>query len=194
MDMPAFQTAIPTFEELQGARVLVRPYRASDADDIYAAIEASRDHLRPWLPFADETADELRDWLTHALARWLLREELTVGVWELASGRYLGGSGFHIHSWQIGYFEIGYWLRADAEGKGFMTETVRLLTDYAFASLGAQRVEIRCDARNTRSAAVAERLGFVREARLRKNLRAPDGTLRDTLIFARTPDDPPMPA
>ncbi len=191
MDIPPFQTAIPVFEELRGPRVLVRPYRTSDADDVYAAVEASRDHLRPWMPFADETADELRDWLAHAMARWLLREELPAGVWEAASGRYLGGSGLMIRDWRIGYFEIGYWLRADAEGKGYMAETVRLLTDYAFTSLGANRVEIRCDARNTRSSAVAERLGFVREGRLRNNAHAPDG-LRDTLIFARTPDDPPM--
>jgi RimJ/RimL family protein N-acetyltransferase len=40
---------------------------------------------------------------------------------------------------------------------------------------------------------VAERLGFVREARLRNEARATDGSLRDTLIFALTPDDPRWP-
>ena len=182
------------FDELRGERVLVRPYRADDADDLYAAIEASRDHLRPYMPFADETEAELRDWLAHAMARWLLREELTVGVWEIANGRYLGGSGLRPHDWSIGFFEIGYWLRADAEGHGYMAETVRLLTDYAFTSLGANRVQIRCDARNTRSAAVAERCGFVREALLRNDSRGADGTLRSTLVFALTPDDRPHPA
>jgi len=177
------------FDELRGERVLVRPYRADDADDLYAAIEASRDHLRPYMPFADETEAELRDWLAHAMARWLLREELTVGVWEIANGRYLGGSGLRPHDWSIGFFEIGYWLRADAEGHGYMAETVRLLTDYAFTSLGANRVQIRCDARNTRSAAVAERCGFVREALLRNDSRGADGSLRSTLVFAQTPDD-----
>ena len=52
---------------------------------------------------------------------------------------------------------------------------------------------IRCDARNTRSAAVAERLGFVREALLR-NERDPHGELRDTLVFSLTPDDPRWPS
>ncbi len=190
MELPAFKTAIPVFEELRGERVLLRPYRAEDADALYAAIEASREHLRPFMPFADETEPQSRDWLARAMARWLLREHLEVGVWEILGGRYLGGAGLTPHDWGLGSFEIGYWLRKDAEGQGFMTETARLLTDYAFASLGANRVQIRCDARNTRSAAVAERLGFVREAHLRNAERAADGSLRDTLVFALIPGDP----
>ncbi|HUY79379.1 MAG TPA: GNAT family N-acetyltransferase [Ktedonobacterales bacterium] len=190
MDMPPFKTAIPLFDELRGERVLLRPYRAEDADDLYAAIEASRDHLRPFLPFADETEAQSGDWLARVRARWLLREGMAVGVWEIASERYLGGSHLHSHNWEIGFFEIGYWLRADAEGHGYMAETVRLLTDYAFTALGANRVQIRCDARNTRSAAVAERCGFVREALLRNDSRGADGSLRSTLVFALTPDDP----
>lgn len=190
MELPAFKTAIPVFEELRGERVLLRPYRAEDADDLYAAIAASRDHLRAFMPFADETEPQSRDWLARAMAKWLLREVLDVGVWEIASRRYLGGAGLHPHDWALGSFEIGYWLRADAEGHGYMAEAARLLTDYAFASLGANRVQIRCDARNARSAAVAGRLGYVREARLRNAERAADGSLRDTLIYALIPTDP----
>jgi RimJ/RimL family protein N-acetyltransferase len=90
-------------------------------------------------------------------------------------------------------FEIGYWIRASAEGHGYVAETVQLLTDFAFASLHAQRVMIRCDARNRRSAAVAERLGFIREAHLRNDMRDATGELRSTLVFSLTPDDPRWP-
>ena len=37
---------------------------------------------------------------------------------------------------------------------------------------------------------MAEQLGFVREAHLRYNLRAMDGSIRDTLVYALTVDDP----
>ncbi len=70
---------------------------------------------------------------------------------------------------------------------------MRLLTDFAFERLAANRVFIQCDARNTRSAAVAGRLGFAREAPLRNDRRAVDGTLRNTLVFSRIPDDPRWP-
>jgi len=169
----------------------VRSYRESDAQDLYEAVAESRDHIRPWLPFADahQAVAETSDWIIQQMAKWLLREDLIVGVWEAATNRYLGGSGMHPHDWQGGYFEIGYWLRASAEGHGYITEAVQLQTDYAFTSLKAQRVEIRCDELNIRSAAVARRLGFVQEACVRNHKITHDGQLRNTLIFALIPSD-----
>jgi RimJ/RimL family protein N-acetyltransferase len=79
-------------------------------------------------------------------------------------------------------------------GHGYITEAVKLLTDYTFDTFSARRVAIQCDARNERSAAVPRRLGFVHEATLRDVAVAYDNTLRSTLIFALTPDDPRWPA
>src|SRR5262249_31580188 len=153
----------------RGERVLVRPYRLEDAAALQEAVAESRDHLRPWMPFADQhqTVDESRDFIVRSMAHWLLRDDLTVGLWDMVAGHYLGSSGLHPPNWDARVFEIGYWVRVSAEGHGYVTEAVKLLTDFAFAALGANRVFIRCDARNTRSSAVAERLGFVREALLR---------------------------
>jgi RimJ/RimL family protein N-acetyltransferase len=162
---------LPLFEELQGERVLVRPYAESDAAALQEAVAESREHLRPWL----------------------VREDMGVGLFDAETGRYGGGSGLHPRGWDLRFFEIGYWVRRSAEGRGYVSEAVRLLADYAFASLAANRIMIRCDVRNLRSAAVARRLGFVQEALLRNDSLALDGTLRSTLVFALTPDDPRWP-
>lgn len=186
-----YHTLIPLFEELPGERVLVRPYRESDAHDLFEAVGESREHIRPWLPFADahQSVEESQDWIIHQMANWLLREQANLGIWEQATQRYLGGLGLHPHNWESRYFEIGYWLRPSATGKGYITEAVRLLADFAFNDLAATRVEIRCDERNIHSAAVPRRLGFVQEARLRNDTVAPDGSLRTTLVFSLIPDD-----
>ncbi len=191
MSAPTYRTLIPLFEELCGERVIVRPYRESDAQALFEAVAESRDHLRPWLPFADEhqTVDESRNWIIQQAANWILRDDLMLSIWEKESGRYLGGTGLHPHDWAIGYFEIGYWLRPSAEGHGYITESVRLLTDYAFDNLKANRIEISCDELNTRSAAIPKRLGFVLEGRLRNHLATSDGRLRTTLIFSLIPED-----
>ena len=191
MSTPTYHTLIPLFEDLRGERILVRPYRESDAQALFEAMIESREHLRPWLPFADEhqTVDESRNWINLQVANWILRDDLALSIWEQASGRYLGGIGLHPHDWKIGYFEIGYWLRASAEGYGYVTEAVRLLTDYALDTLKANRLEIRCDKLNTRSAAVPKRLGYVLEGRLRNHMANTDGRLRITLIFSLIPDD-----
>jgi ribosomal-protein-serine acetyltransferase len=190
-----YRTMIPLFDELRGEHVLVRPYRLEDAEALRAAVDESREHVRPWLPFADahQTVEESRDWIAHQMADWLLRDDFGVSIWERASGRYLGGIGLHPRDWTIRYFEIGYWLRASAEGHGYISEATRMVIAFAARGLGANRLEIRCDARNARSAAVAERLGFTCEAELRNNMRAPDGTLRTTLIYGLIPADPAWP-
>lgn len=187
----AYRTLLPLFDELQGERVLVRPYRESDAQALFDAVAESREHIRPWLPFADahQRIEETRDWIIKGMADWLLRERLDLSMWERESGRFIGGTGLHPHNWDIGFFEIGYWVRASAQGHGYMSEAVRLLTRYAFDELQANRLVIRCDARNQRSAAVARRQGFVQEACLRNDAAATDGSLRSTLVFALTPED-----
>jgi len=179
MSTTTYRTLIPLFEELRGERIIIRPYRESDAQALFEAVAESRDHLHPWLPFADE----------HQAAKWLLREDATLGIWEAATNRYLGGTGLHPHNWDTGYFEIGYWIRASAEGHGYVTEAVRLLANYAFDTLKANRLEIRCDEQNLRSAAIPQRLGFVQEGRLRNNTTTPDGKLRNTLVFSLIPGE-----
>ncbi len=66
-----------------------------------------------------------------------------------------------------------------------MTEAVAGITAFAVGELQANRLEIRCDARNTRSLKVAERLGFTLEGVLRSEMRDVSGELRDTLVFAK---------
>jgi RimJ/RimL family protein N-acetyltransferase len=195
MDMPRYRTLLPAFEELRGERVLVRPYRPDDAEALFEAVMESREHVLPWLPWgaAYEVLDDARNFIVRIQSAWLLREDLTVGLWDVATGRFVGGSGLHSRGWDVPAFEIGYWVRASAQGRGYVTEAVKLLADYAFDTYGARRVCIQCDARNERSAAVARRLGFVEEARLRNVAVAYDGTIRDTLVFALTPADPRWP-
>lgn len=188
MDKQEYLTLQPLFEELSGPRVSLRPYREADAQQLREAIVESRDHLRPWVSFADghQTLEESRDWVLKSQAKWITREECPLAIWERQTGRFLGGAGLHPRDWQIRYFEIGYWLRASAAGQGYMSEAVGLLVDYLFTGLAAHRVEIRCDEQNLRSAAIPRRLGFVEEGCLHQNRLAFDNSLRNTLIFALT--------
>lgn len=178
-------------DQLLGERVLVRPYRAGDGAALWEAVTESREHILPWLSWADthglptDSEAFVRKW--HA--KWLLREELAVGIWERSTGRYLGGSGLHRTQWDVPSFEIGYWLRHSAEGQGYMTEAVRLLCHLTFETLAANRVFIRVASGNHRSAAIPRRLGFVQEATLRNDTRDARGELRDMLVFAMTPQD-----
>jgi len=177
-------------EELSGERVRLRPYRAGDGMALWEAVEESREHLQPWRPWEDHpvSPDETEAFVRHEMVKWILREYLPMSLWEKETGKYLGGVGLYHIRWEVPSFQIGYWLRASAEGKGYMTEAVRLLCDCAFQTLEAQRVEIRCDTRNARSAAIPRRLGFMHDATLQNQSRNSQGELRDDFVFSMTPD------
>lgn len=185
---PKYKTLVPLFDELRDERVIVRPYREEDAAALQEAIAESREHLRPFLPFYNQQLEESRDWVNRQRAAWILREDLNSAIFD-ATGRFVGGAGLHPKKWEIRSFEIGYWLRASAEGKGYMTAAVRLLTDFAMNELHAQSLMIRCAEENVRSAAVAKRLGYKYEGILRNDRCLPDGRITNTLFFSLVPGE-----
>lgn len=189
----SYPSQIPLFNELTGERVILRPHRLDDFDELWEAIQESQHELRPWLPFADESEEQLRDWLAHVVARWQTREGMGMAIIARESGQMVGNIGLMVRGWDIGSFEIGYWLRTSAVGHGYMTEAARRVTDYAFDHLDANRVMIRCDSENARSAAVPRRLGFTQEGLTRRDYARPDGRIADTLVFAMIRDDPRWP-
>src|SRR5258708_30508407 len=132
-----YQTLIPLFEELRGERIVVRPYRESDAQALQEAVAESREHIRPWLPFAEahQTIEESRDWIIQMMAQWLLRADLMLGMWEAATSRYLGGTGLHAHDREPGHFETGYWRPDSPERHRHMPGAGRLPPGYAVDTL-----------------------------------------------------------
>ena len=66
-----------------------------------------------------------------------------------------------------------------------------LLLEYAFTVHGVQRVGLRCDARNARSARAIAALGATEEGVARAFRRGPHGEPVDTRVFSITDDDWP---
>ena len=62
--------------------------------------------------------------------------------------------------------------------------TKLLMLDHAFGVWSCERVALRCDADNARSAAAIQRLGARPEGVLRGHRRRHDGTVADTAYFS----------
>jgi RimJ/RimL family protein N-acetyltransferase len=183
--------ALDVPDRLAGARVLVRPFEPADVAALHEAVAESREHLLPWLPWArgHTTREETLDFIARTRGQWIMRQNFGAGVFLNEDGKLLGGIGLHAHDWRARGFEIGYWLRRTATGRGYMREAVQVMTRLAFEGLGANRVVIRCDARNVRSRRVAEACGYVLEGRHRRDSLDDAGGLRDTLVFALIRED-----
>lgn len=176
--------------QFETERLLIRVPRPGDGRVVCEAIRASIEELRKWLPFAqhDQTEEETEANLREAYARFVLREDMRLLIFDKANGRFIGSSGLHNPDWNVRKFEIGYWIDSRQSGQGYMTEAVEGITTFAFTELLARRVVIRCDALNDKSQAVALRLGYWHEGTLRNESLSADGTeMRDTYIFAMIP-------
>lgn len=83
--------------------------------------------------------------------------------------------------------EIGWtWIARDAQRTAVNTECKLLLLAHAFEDLGAERVQLKTDARNANSQRAIERLGAVREGVLRKHMFVRERYLRDTVMYSIT--------
>jgi RimJ/RimL family protein N-acetyltransferase len=179
-------------DSMQTERLALRMPQAGDGPQLLPALAESLPQLRrflaslPWVA-ADPTPDSAERWCRNAQANFLARKDLPFLIFERASGELLGACGLHRTEWETPKTEVGYWIRSSRAGQGFITEAVEALCGYAFAHLGALRVELVVDEDNISSRRVADRCRFHLEGTMRNERRAPDGTLRNTCVYARFP-------
>lgn len=184
-------------EMIRTPRLIIRSPLPGDGAELNRAVHDSLKELSPWMPWArtPPSLEDSEESVRRAHARFLLREDLRYPFFDAETGQMLGSSGLHRIVWSLPAFEVGYWVRSGYQGKGYVTEAVNALTRFAFDFFKARRVEIRCNPLNARSAAVATRLGFDFEGKLRNdNFYVTDDYPRDTWVYSRINSDglPPL--
>jgi RimJ/RimL family protein N-acetyltransferase len=176
-------------EEFSTERLVIRMPKPGDGQAVFDAINASIEELKPWMPFAqnEQSAQDVELNIREAYIKFLKREDLRLLVFLKETGELVASTGLHRIDWSLPKFEIGYWIDSRFSGKGYMTEAVNRITDFAFHELKARRVEIRCDVKNKKSRAIPERLGYSLEGILKNDDWSVDKSgLRDTCIYAKT--------
>ena len=178
---------LPIPEEIETPRLLLRAPRAGEGGILNEAVCVSLPQLQPWMPWAQTapTTEESETVTREFIARFITREELNYRIWLRGTSVFAGALSLQRLDWNVPKFEIGYWLSSLCTSRGYMTEAVRALSEMAFSELGARRIEIRCDARNVRSANVAKRCGFTLEGTLKNFALGAAGELRDAQFWAR---------
>jgi RimJ/RimL family protein N-acetyltransferase/catechol 2,3-dioxygenase-like lactoylglutathione lyase family enzyme len=182
---PAYRICTP--------RLVLRCWQPDDAPLLTAAVEASLEHLRPWMPWAvnePEPVDQKVQRLRRFRANFDLGRDFIYGVWNGAETDVLGGTGLHT---RVGpdAREIGYWIHAGHTRQGYATEAVAALTKIGFQVDGIERMEIHCDPRNEASTAIPRKLGYRHDATLRRRANSPDGSVSDIMIWSLFRDEFP---
>jgi RimJ/RimL family protein N-acetyltransferase len=99
-------------------------------------------------------------------------------------GKFAGALSFHTLVLDEAKAEIGYWLTADARGKGVATAATKLLTGYGFETIGFYRIEALVVESNKPSLKVLANAGYEQEGVLRDKCCGADGSRENMVLFA----------
>jgi RimJ/RimL family protein N-acetyltransferase len=176
--MAAMPLTTPT---LQTERLLLRPFTDADAEALFA-LHSDAHVLRYWdSPPWTEPARAQR---FLAACRRMAEEGsgVRVAIDSATDGVFLGWCT--VSRWNPDYRSaaLGYCLGEAAWGKGYATEAAGALLRWAFDTLDLNRVQAETDTRNTASARVLEKLGFVREGTLREDCVV-NGDVSDSWVY-----------
>ena len=161
-------------ETLKHLPVILRRWRPGEVEAAYTMVIESRDHLRPWMPWAQAyTRGDAADYLAACEQDW--QTGTAFGYAITAGGRIVGCCGLMARI-APGGLEIGYWVHAAHIRRGLATAATAALTDAAFRLPGVDHVEIVHDELNEASAAVPRKLGFTKVGSRSLDVRPEAGT------------------
>lgn len=161
--------------------LLLRSLEAEDAPNLFEAVNKSRTHLRPWFPWVDATTkpEHSLQFIQQMLTQQKNQEAVALGIFH--KRKIIGGMGMHHWDHDLKKAQIGYWISQDYEGQGIIYACLLSFVDFLFEKVGLNKVEIQFMPENTRSAAIAKRVGFKVEGVIRHNF-IHNGSFKDLVI------------
>jgi RimJ/RimL family protein N-acetyltransferase/nitroimidazol reductase NimA-like FMN-containing flavoprotein (pyridoxamine 5'-phosphate oxidase superfamily) len=175
-----------TAPTLRGDHVLLEQLDLSHVDGLFAAV--ADPEVYRWLPrpVPTDTAEMARQ-VREALQMQDDGVRVPFAQRDPRTGEVIGATSYYSPDETNRTVAIGYTMVARSRWRtGVNTESKLLLLGHAFDTLGAVRVEWHTDLLNERSQRAIERLGATREGVLRRHRLRPDGTWRDTVLYAMT--------
>lgn len=174
---------MPEFHQLllHTERLLLRPLRESDAPAIFA-IRSNPTVMRYHTSLPWESIDLAVGMIGRDLVAMRAGDYLRLGIERAKDNAMIGTCGLYNLDEQCRRADIGYELRHDTWGKGYMHEALQVLLEYGYSELALNRVEADIHPDNVNSAKSLERLGFKQEGYLRERWIVGDH-VSDSIIY-----------
>jgi [ribosomal protein S5]-alanine N-acetyltransferase len=180
-------TKFEVFPELTTERLLLRKISANDADAIFR-LRSDRDVMKYIDRPLAESVDDALKWIE--MVNDAMQNEDGV-PWAIClkedPATLIGSIGFWRMQKQHFRAEVGYLLDPFFHGKGYMSESINKVVDFAFTIMNLHSIEAIIDPRNTASAKTLEKSGFVKEAYFKENYYW-NGVFCDTAIYSKLSD------
>jgi ribosomal-protein-alanine N-acetyltransferase len=168
--------------------LLLRAPRMDDYVDWAQLRQESRQFLAPWepiWPLDDLTRQSFRRRMKRYHDDMVADLAYTLFIFEPSTGSLMGGLTLgNVRRGVSQSATLGYWMGQPFAGRGIMTKSVKIATEYAFNKLGLRRIEAGCIPGNTASIRVLEANGFEREGYAKEYLCIA-GIWQDHYLYAR---------
>ncbi|MCW2725727.1 MAG: family N-acetyltransferase [Frankiales bacterium] len=172
--------------EITAGRLHLRPWQPGDAAVLHAA--CTDPEVQRWttvpVPY---TAELARAFIDQMQQGWSDGTECSFAVCDSTTSEVLANVSLRRRYPDV--WDVGYWCAPAARGGGVVGEALGTVCRWAFAELGAQRIEWYAEVGNWASRRAAEKAGFRVEGVLRDGLLQRDGRA-DAWVGARLPGDP----
>ena len=157
------QIQFQPFPNLESERLLFRQLTEADTSDVFR-IRSNPERMkyipRPIL----ETEDQALEMITMMNQKIEDNTDINWAVCEKVTGNFIGFMGFYRTQPENYRTEIGYMVAPEYDGKGYVTESVQTMLNYAFNQVGFHSVCAVIDPENVGSGKVLEKNGFRKEA------------------------------
>lgn len=175
-------------ERFEAEGFTLRGFRPGDGPLLSEAVNASYDHLAPWMAWAQRVQSEAESEkrVRCFRARTLLANDFVIGIFSPKEERLLGGTGFHLREGPLSArcAEVGMWIREGEAGRGLGTRALAAMLRWGFSEWPWLRLSWRSDADNVASIRCAEKAGMQREGVLRCQPADVGNGRRNTVCFA----------
>jgi RimJ/RimL family protein N-acetyltransferase len=168
---------------LQNDKVVLRPLIRDD----FKSFEELTGDKSMWIYFTSDLSvrAELNSWTEDAIKGINDGSRLAFTITERQTGKIAGSTSFGNISFRDKRIEIGWtWISKEYRGKGINDQVKFLMIEYAFGTLGFERVEFKTDVLNIHARKALIRIGATEEGVLRSHTLMTHGRRRDTIYYS----------
>jgi len=176
------QSIFKSFPEFESERLLFRKILLSDAKDLFS-IRTDDDVMRFMDVIRFESIGDAEKWVYSVSESYDKETGIMWGIVEKLSNSFVGYFGFWRMIPEHCRAEIGYALKPEFWGKGFMYETINRMVRFGFDEMRLHSIEANVNPANEKSKKVLEKIGFKKEAYFRENYLF-NGEFLDSIIYS----------
>lgn len=174
--------------QLIGEKIHLRPLEVEDAQEMLALQLSNKEFFEKYSCTRTDkfyTLDYHRESIENSKAQMEKDEKYSFGIFLNDTNKLIGSIALsEVLRGPLQSCFIGYTLDKPHNGKGYMTEAVRLLVDFGFKELALHRIEAGVMPHNLGSIRVLEKAGFHKEGIARKNVEI-NGKWEDHQVLAK---------